>query len=667
MAKWLLLLFMVIARPALAGDGLDVRDWLSRPGVKLLAVEFYATWCGPCKKAVPQWKALHEKYRDQGLRLVVVSVQDPDGACVNPGWNPDDVVCDAEGRLAEAWGVGDRLPSAFLWSWRGPLLVRKGHVQEVERQVEDELGRLPRVTLDEGMDGHVRELLRTELARTGKVDVVAGADEEKALAEIRRTSHELQFSDRSACKLGQRLAANSLLKASFVPAGNGKRLLVQLFSAETGCLNASAGVFWNVDRPELSVAEAVAELVNNLRVGVELPGGAVRRTIEERAIGEKGETWSMDVQTGVLVSFESEPAGAVVLVDGRLQCPGTPCSKTLAGGSHKVEMQKESYVPETTSISVSQGMKPVRMTLTPDFGWLTVTSEPKGLPVHVDGKQVGTTPLSRHQVSTGPHEVLVADPRYYDQGKQVQVDRGETETIQVELQPREGGLVVNARDELGNDLAAEVWLDDMRIGTTPLAKQVLIGQHRLRVVQGGRQSEQSVEVKEKQVEDIAVELKRGAGKSGSTGGAGTWGDPKSGLTWQVAPTGGTMKWSGAKSHCAGLDLGGHTDWRLPTIGELRSLIRGCSKTEAGGSCNIKDGGCLKWSCRDGSCNGCSNKGGPADGGMYWPDEMQGDCCWYWSSSPVEDYVGPAWRVGFGGGGVYDGYDVYSGRRARCVR
>jgi thiol-disulfide isomerase/thioredoxin len=664
MAKWLLLLSMLLARPAFAGDGLDVRDWLSRPGVKLLAVEFYASWCGPCKKAVPQWKALHEKYRDQGLRLVVVSVQDPDGACVNPGWNPDDVVCDTEGHLAEAWGVGDKLPAAFLWSWRGPLLVRKGHVQEVERQVEDELARLPRVTLDEGMEGHVRELLRTELARSGKVDVVAGADEEKALAEIRRTSHELQFSDRSACKLGQRLAANSLLKASFVKAGSGKRLLVQLFSAETGCLNGSAGVFWNLERPEMSVAEATAELVNNLRVAVELPGGSVRRTIEERNIGEKGEAWSMDIQTGVLVSFESEPSGAVVLVDGRLQCPGTPCSKTLAGGSHKVEMQKESYVPETTSISVGQGMKPVRLTLTPDFGWLTVASEPKGLPVQVDGKQVGTTPLSRHQVSTGPHEVLVSDPRYYDSGKQVQVDRGETEEIRVELIPREGGLVVNARDERGNDLAAEVWLDDTRVGTTPLAKQVLIGRHKLKVVHGGRQVEQDVEVKEKQVENIAVELKGGAGKSGSSGGVGTWTDQKSGLTWQVTPTGGTMTWVKAKAHCTGLSLDGG-GWHLPTIGELRSLIRGCPATQAGGSCNIKEGQCVKWSCRDDSCSGCSNKGGPADG-CYWPDNMQGTCSWYWSSSPVEDVGGGAWRVGFGYG-LVSHYGVHVDLHVRCVR
>jgi len=507
-AKWIVVVLMLLARPAFAGGGLDVKDWLSRPGVKLLAVEFYATWCSPCKEAVPKWKALHEKYRHQGLRLVVVSVQDPDGSCVNPGWNPDDVVCDAEGHLADAWALGGKLPAAFLWSWRGPLLVRKGHVEEVESQVKAELARLPRVTLDEDMDSSVRQMVRTELARTGKVEVIAGKEEEQALEDIRQTSRDLQFADLSSCKMGQRLAANSLLKSSFVKAGDGKRLLVQLFSAETGCLNASAGVYWNEEMPDMSIAEVVAELVNNLRATVDLPGGTAPRTIEERSFAQKSESWSMDVQAGVLVNFESDPAGAIVMVDGRLQCQTTPCSKTLSMGRHTVEMQKESYVPGKTSVSVRQGIPPVNVKLTPDFGWLSVTSLPSGLPVLVDGQKIATTPLSKHQISTGPHRVLVSDASYYDQGKQVQISRGESEVVEVTLQGREGGLVVHARDEQGNDLAAEVWLDEAKIGTTPLAQQVLIGQYKLRVVQNGRQAEQAVDVKEKQVAEIQAVLRR---------------------------------------------------------------------------------------------------------------------------------------------------------------
>jgi len=296
---------------ARAGDGLDVQAWLSRPGVKLLAVEFYASWCAPCKKAVPLWRELHEKYRDRGLRLVVVSVQDPDGACVNPGWNPDDLVCDTDGEIAEAFGVDDRLPAAFLWSWRGTLLVRKGHVDEVERQVQEELARLPRVSLDQGMGRKIKGLLHSALVRTGKVDVLAGREEDKALAAIRKRSHELQFSDRTACKLGERLAPNSLLKAFLVKDGSGERLLVQLFSAESGCLNASAVVFWNNRKPELGVEEAVAKLVGALRTGAALPGGeAFESESLENAEGDVGSQrqnshWSFVMELGGKLPFYS--------------------------------------------------------------------------------------------------------------------------------------------------------------------------------------------------------------------------------------------------------------------------------------------------------------------------------------------------------------------------
>lgn len=144
----------------------------------------------------------------------------------------------------------------------------------------------------------------------------------------------------------------------------------------------------------------------------------------------------------------------------------------------------------------------------------------------------------------------------------------------------------------------------------------------------------------------------------------TWKDPSSGLTWQVAPTGGSMSWSDAKSHCQGLSPAG--GWHLPTIGELRTLIRGCLATQAGGSCTISKDDCLAWSCWDDSCGGCSSEGGAGADGLYWTDDIEGDCCWYWSSSPVEDDDGVAWGIGFGDGGV-DGDGVGSGGQVRCVR
>lgn len=145
---------------------------------------------------------------------------------------------------------------------------------------------------------------------------------------------------------------------------------------------------------------------------------------------------------------------------------------------------------------------------------------------------------------------------------------------------------------------------------------------------------------------------------------GIWFDSTSQLTWQNPPVAGNLNWSDAKTYCALLELAGK-GWRLPTIGELRTLVRGCAATEAAGSCGVTDG-CLRWSsCRDGSCDGCALNGGPA-GGCYWPEGLEGGCYWYWSSSPVADYPANAFRVRFDYGSV-NIVNADLENRVRCVR
>jgi formylglycine-generating enzyme required for sulfatase activity len=54
---------------------------------------------------------------------------------------------------------------------------------------------------------------------------------------------------------------------------------------------------------------------------------------------------------------------------------------------------------------------------------------------------------------------------------------------------------------------------------------------------------------------------------------GTVTDKSTDLMWQqeTIPNN-TMSWRQALSYCEKLNLGGHTDWRLPTIKELQSLV-----------------------------------------------------------------------------------------------
>jgi len=129
----------LLAPTSARGEGVDVRAWLDRPGVKLVVVEFYATWCRPCMEAIPRWSRLHKRFQDRGLRLIVVNTRDPDAGCQALPWTPDAQVCDYEGAVEQRFGVGGQLPSAFLWSWQGNLLVQRGHVDQVQPAIEDHL------------------------------------------------------------------------------------------------------------------------------------------------------------------------------------------------------------------------------------------------------------------------------------------------------------------------------------------------------------------------------------------------------------------------------------------------------------------------------------------------------------------------------------------------
>jgi hypothetical protein len=55
-------------------------------------------------------------------------------------------------------------------------------------------------------------------------------------------------------------------------------------------------------------------------------------------------------------------------------------------------------------------------------------------------------------------------------------------------------------------------------------------------------------------------------------GDGTVTDKTTGLVWQQQDDGVKKDWTTQLQYCAGLNLGGHTDWRLPNIKELASLV-----------------------------------------------------------------------------------------------
>jgi thiol-disulfide isomerase/thioredoxin len=44
----------------------------------VILVNFWATWCAPCVKEIPEIVKLQEKYKERGLRVIAVSMDEPE-------------------------------------------------------------------------------------------------------------------------------------------------------------------------------------------------------------------------------------------------------------------------------------------------------------------------------------------------------------------------------------------------------------------------------------------------------------------------------------------------------------------------------------------------------------------------------------------------------------
>ncbi len=478
------------SRPA-AGQALDIDKWLRRPQVRLLAVEFYATWCKPCMKAVPRWRALHERYRGEGLRLVVVAVRDPKAAaCANVGWMPDQSVCDLSGAIADRFGGVEKIPQAFLWSWQGDLLVKQGHVDEVERAAQAYLNRSPKVAV-EAFDARGKTnaalamTIRRQLTQSGKMTVVASDAEQRRLRRLRKQSHRPDRDDQQACELGRAVSANMQLEARRVGDGRHAKLVVSLYSIERGCLIASQIVNWTPRDPTLAAGEAIGALMDDLRETARMPGApAVAKpapTTRDETFGGGGE-WdpTAGADRKVVLKVTSKPVGAVVLLDGRLVCNATPCAVVTTAGSYQLEVQKQQYLPQTRAVRL-RANRNVTVKLSPDFAEISVVTTPPGVAITVDGDAAGVAPIKARRVKPGRHEIAVNDPCFSPVGKRITMTRGEVREITISVNARPAAIDVVAFDAQKNAVVADVLVDDARVGATPgvykvgvCAKQVQI-------------------------------------------------------------------------------------------------------------------------------------------------------------------------------------------------
>jgi peroxiredoxin len=116
----------------------------------VLVLDFWATWCVPCKASFPKIDAMYRKKKDQGLEVFGIN-EDEDTKGVDAFVKETNasfpIVLDEGGKAAEKYGV-ETMPSSFVIDRRGVVrYVHSGYHPEdapvIEKEVDELLAESP--------------------------------------------------------------------------------------------------------------------------------------------------------------------------------------------------------------------------------------------------------------------------------------------------------------------------------------------------------------------------------------------------------------------------------------------------------------------------------------------------------------------------------------------
>jgi len=100
---------------------------LSKLKGKIVVVNFWATWCGPCRAEIPGFMEVYEKYKSKGLEIVGISLDQGGWNDVKPfvkKFNISYPVVLGNERVAEQYGNIDAIPTTFIIDKDGNIVNR---------------------------------------------------------------------------------------------------------------------------------------------------------------------------------------------------------------------------------------------------------------------------------------------------------------------------------------------------------------------------------------------------------------------------------------------------------------------------------------------------------------------------------------------------------------
>jgi peroxiredoxin len=112
---------------------------------QVVLVNFWASWCGPCKQEMPHLNRLYDKYRASGFTLLGVNIDDDakHGAATAAKWGVRfPVLLDAEKTVTKLYDLG-AMPSTVLIDRDGRVrYLHRGYREGVEEAYERQIREL---------------------------------------------------------------------------------------------------------------------------------------------------------------------------------------------------------------------------------------------------------------------------------------------------------------------------------------------------------------------------------------------------------------------------------------------------------------------------------------------------------------------------------------------
>jgi formylglycine-generating enzyme required for sulfatase activity len=193
-----------------------------------------------------------------------------------------------------------------------------------------------------------------------------------------------------------------------------------------------------------------------------------------------GSLWFLFTARSVLI--EVDPATAGVDIDGgfKLKLGGR---YLLRSGDYRISITALRYYPLQQELSI--GAEPYQrhaFQLQRLPGHLRVQTVPeRGVEVWVNNELQGTAPLTVRNLSHGPHRLELVADRYLPYTEEIAIEGLDREQqVTIALTPAWGNVSIATQPA-----GAEVYVDDMPIGHTPITAEILQGEHAARVTLSG--------------------------------------------------------------------------------------------------------------------------------------------------------------------------------------